>query len=96
MTTGQLWENYKMITLRLRQLMTQGFGISNKFYFDELEDGEFDAWVSECRCLLSRCKPQPQGFPWCPDHHQIQEIVFLLLETNNKILSGKIEYMGIL
>lgn len=84
-----------MITSRLRELMNQGFEISNKIHFNELNEGEFDNWIFECRRLLSWCEPQAQGFPWCPDHHQIQEIVFLLLETNNKILSGKIEYMGI-
>lgn len=83
-----------MITLRFQHLMTQGFGISNKVHFNELEEGEFDAWVSECRSLLSGCEPQPQGFPACPDYRHIQEIVFLLQKVMDEIAGDKTEYFG--
>ena len=84
-----------MITLRFRQLMTEGYGFANKWYFKEFNESEFQNWVQDCRNLLSRCEPEPY-FPRFPDHGDIEEIVFLLAMTSSRISKGKIEYIGLL
>jgi len=85
-----------MITPRFQELMTEGWGLANKLYFKELDPHEFDQWVENCKSLLSRCEPEPQGFPWCPDHRHIEEIVMLLHNVSSEISKGKIQYTGLL
>ena len=83
-----------MLALRIQELMIQGHALSNKFYFGQWNQGEFEAWVEACYSLISACKPEPY-FPCFPDHRHIEEIVFLLQKVLGEISRGQIEYMGI-
>jgi hypothetical protein len=75
--------------------MTTGYALVNKLYFEEFDESEFDAWIEDCHKILSACKPEPEGFPWSPDHRHIEEIVMLLSKTSSRISRGEIEYMGV-
>lgn len=85
-----------MITPRFRELMIQGYALSNKLHFGEWNPGEFDQWVQDCRTLLSRCEPEPEGFPWFPSYRHIEEIVFLLQRVRGQILRGQRQYLGLI
>ena len=80
---------------RFQELMTRGFALSNKRYFREWNQYEFEAWIEDCQSLLSSCEPEPDGFPWCPDHRHIEEIVMLLSATSSRISKGEITYVGL-
>lgn len=84
-----------MITTRFRQLMTQGYGLANKLYFEECDPYEFGKWAEDCQRLLSRCEPEPEGFPWFPSYRHIEEIIMVLSATRARISRGEIEYVGI-
>ena len=84
-----------MLTSRVQELMTRGYSLSNKFYFGQWNQDEFEAWVEACYSLISACKPEPY-FPCFPDHRHIEEIVMILMVTSRKILKGEIEYQGLL
>ena len=75
--------------------MTKGYALANKWDFKEFDQHEFEAWVQDCISLLSRCEPEPHGFPWCPDHRNIEEIVMLLQRVSGKISRGDITYTGL-
>jgi len=83
-----------MFNARFQDLMIQGFSISNKIYFKEFDQHEFEVWITECRSLLSLCEPEPY-FPWSLDPHHIEELVMLLMHTLHQICRGEIEYQGI-
>jgi hypothetical protein len=74
--------------------MTQGFALSNKWNFRQWNQSEFEAWINDCRSLLSLCEPEPH-FPYFPDHRHIEEIVMLLGAMSAKISRGQVDYMGI-
>jgi len=76
--------------------MTRGFSLSNKLHFRQWNQHEFDEWIEDCQRLLSSCEPEPDGFPWFPDHRHIEEIVMLLGKTRSRISRGEITYVGIL
>jgi hypothetical protein len=80
---------------RFQELMTEGFSLSNKFYFGEWNPDEFAAWIKDCQNLLSCCEPEPY-FPSCSDHRHIEEIVMLLQKVSSEISRGQVEYLGIL
>ena len=84
-----------MYSARFQDLMTEGYSLSNKLYFKEFDESEFEAWIEDCQSLLSCCEPEPY-FPSCPDPRHIEEIVFLLLKVSDEILRGHIQYMGVL
>ncbi len=84
-----------MISPGFRELMTQGYALSNKMYFGEWNPDEFDQWIRDCRRLLSRCEPEPH-LPWFPDPMHIEEIVMLLYKVSGEISRGKVEYLGVL
>ncbi len=81
---------------RFQELMTQGYGFSNRLYFGEWNPDEFEAWIKDCQSLLSCCEPEPDGFPWSPGPHHIEEIVMLLSKTESRISKGEITYTGLL
>ncbi len=83
-----------MFPSRFHELMTRGFSLSNKRYFREWNQYEFDEWIAACRRLLSCCEPEPP-FPWFPDHRHIEEVVMLLAKTSSRISKGEITYIGI-
>lgn len=85
-----------MYTTRFQELMTQGYSLSNKYYFGEWNSDEFKAWIDQCQSLLASCEPEPAGFPWSPGPHHIEEIVFLLQKVSGEIVRGHIQYMGVL
>jgi hypothetical protein len=85
-----------MYSARFQKLMTTGYGLASKLHFKELAPREFDQWVQDCRSLLSKCEPEPDGFPWWPDERHIEEIVFLLQKVLGQISRREIQYMGIL
>jgi len=80
---------------RSQELMTTGYALSNKIYLKELDPHEFDQWINDCRRLLAQRDPEPEGFPWFPDHRHIEEIVMLLAKTSSRISKGEITYIGI-
>ncbi len=80
---------------RFQQLMTQGYSLANKWHFKEWNQHEFDQWIEDCQRLLSSCEPEPDGFPWFPDHRHIEEVVVLLSKTSSKISRGQIESTGL-
>ena len=84
-----------MYSSRFQELMTEGYALSNKLYFKEFNQHEFNKWIDDCELLLAKCEPEPDGFPWCPDPRHIEEIVMLLSETSSKISKGEITYIGI-
>lgn len=84
-----------MISPGFRELMTQGFALSNKIRFGEWNPDEFDQWIRDCRRLLSRCEPEPH-LPWFPDPMHIEEIVMILSGTRQKISRGEITHRGLL
>lgn len=79
---------------KFQELMTKGFSLSNKWYFREWNQREFEDWIEGCRSLLSYCDPEPM-LPWYPDQRHIEEIVAILGETRHKISRGEIEYTGL-
>lgn len=79
---------------RFQELMTQGFSLSNKFYFGEWNPDEFKQWIEDCQTLFSYCEPEPH-FPLNLDPRHIEEIVFLLLKVSGEISRGKIQYVGL-
>ena len=81
---------------RFQELMTQGYSLANKLYFKEFNQHEFDRWIDDCKRLLAQCEPEPDGFPWFPDHRHIEEIVMLLAETSSRISRGQVQYLGLL
>lgn len=85
-----------MYSVRFRELMTAGYALANKLYFSQFDPHEFDQWIEDCRRFLSRCEPEPEGFPWCPDPRHIEEIVMLLATTRSRISRGEIQYLGVL
>lgn len=80
---------------RFQELMTTGYALANKLYFEEFDESEFDQWIEDCQSLLSCCEPEPH-FPLNRDPRHIEEIVFLLLKVSGEILKGHIQYMGVL
>ena len=84
-----------MFTSRFGTLMTEGYTLSNKLYFNEFDPHEFDQWISDCRRLLAKCEPEPY-FPWNSDPRHIEELVMLLGKTRYKISKGQIQYTGLL
>lgn len=84
-----------MVTSRFQELMTQGYALSNKLYFGEFDESEFEQWIDDCDSLLSSCEPEPH-FPLNHDPRHIEEIVFLLLKVLGEISRGEVEYLGIL
>lgn len=83
------------MTARFQQLMAVGFSLSNKWHFKQWDQDEFEDWLQDCRSLLALCEPEPDGFPWCPDHRNIEEIVFFLQKVGSDISKGHIQYMGL-
>jgi len=81
---------------RFQELMTKGYALSNKLYFKEFDSHEFDKWINDCKRLLAKCAPEPDGFPWFPSPRHIEEIVMLLAKTSRNISRGQIEYTGLL
>jgi hypothetical protein len=79
---------------RFQELMTQGHSLSNKFYFGQWNQDEFERWLDDCHNLLSSCEPEPQ-LPWFPNVQHIEEIVMLLWETRHKIFRREVYYMGL-
>jgi hypothetical protein len=84
-----------MNAARFQELIVKGFSLSNKISFREWNQDEFETWIDDCRDLLSRCEPEPEGFPWCPDQSHIEEIVMLLSQTRSRISRGDISYVGL-
>jgi hypothetical protein len=84
-----------MLTSRVQELMTQGYALSNKFHFGQLNEDEFQPWVEACYDIIAACKPEP-CFPSLPNHRHIEEIVMILMHTLHRILRGEIEYQGLL
>ena len=84
-----------MFTSRFQELMTEGYALSNKLYFNEFDPDEFHQWINDCKRILAKCEPEPDGFPWFPDHRHIEEIVMLLSKTSSRISRGEITYIGI-
>jgi len=77
-----------MFTSRFGTLMTEGYALSNKLYFNEFDPHEFNQWIAACRSLLSLCEPEPY-FPWNPDPRHIEELVMLLAATRSRISRGQ-------
>ena len=84
-----------MYSTRFQELMTQGYSLSNKWYFKEWNQHEFDEWIEDCKNILSSCEPEPY-FPWFPEPTHIEEIVMLLGRTRSKISKGEITYVGLI
>ncbi len=84
-----------MYSTRFHELMTRGFSLSNKIYFKEFDQHEFNQWIDDCKRLLAKCEPEPEGFPWFPDLRHIEEVVMLLAKTSSRISKGEITYIGI-
>jgi hypothetical protein len=83
-----------MCDWKFQDLMTRGFSLSNKLYYKELSQSEFDKWTQECKDILSCCEPEP-GFPWYPRPENIEEIVMTLGQIRSKISRGEIEYTSL-
>jgi hypothetical protein len=84
-----------MYDARIRDLMTRGYALANKWYFKEFNTNEFDKWIDDCKSLLSCCDPEP-NFPDFPTVSHVEEIVMLLGRMSAKIARGEVEYLGIL
>ncbi|MGB6068799.1 MAG: hypothetical protein WBG50_28650 [Desulfomonilaceae bacterium] len=84
-----------MCDWKFQELMTKGFSLSNKWYFREWNQREFDGWIEDCKDILSCCEPEPE-LPWFTGPQHIEEIVMTLGETRRKISHGEIEYTGLL
>jgi len=84
-----------MFISRFETLMTEGYALSNKLYFNEFDPDEFHQWIATCRSLLSLCEPEPY-FPWNPDPRHIEELVMLLKKVSSEISKGQIQYTGLL
>ena len=85
-----------MYHARFQALMTTGYALANKLYFEEFDESEFDQWIEDCQTLLSSCEPEPDGFPLCPTIGHIEEVVMLLSATWSKISRGEIQYTGLI